>query len=109
MTPEFAVYAGLLLARLGAFRKRDAAVWVAHAAPRARRVRACDGRVYLSTAPPELAKNAKPAGEELQIESLRYTLAILREGLIGAAMGFAFSLFCFRCASRANSSLSKSV
>lgn len=93
MTPEFAVYAGLLLARLGAF----ASVMPLFGSRTPRLVRV--GFVlaltafYLSTAPPKLAANAKPAGEEFQIESLRYTLAIVREGLIGGAMGFAFSLF----------------
>jgi flagellar biosynthetic protein FliR len=46
---------------------------------------------YLSAAPPKPDPNAP--GGDVQIESLRYAMALVREGLIGSAMGFAFSLF----------------
>jgi flagellar biosynthesis protein FliR len=88
MTP-LAVYVGLLLARLGAF----VAVmpFVGARAPRA--VKAgfvvALAAFYISAAPPPTPNT--PAGAEL--ESLRYALALLREMLIGAAMGFAFGLF----------------
>jgi flagellar biosynthetic protein FliR len=45
---------------------------------------------YLSTEPP---KAAIDPGQVIEIESFRYAIAVVREGLIGAAMGFAFGLF----------------
>jgi flagellar biosynthetic protein FliR len=36
---------------------------------------------------------APPAGPEMEYESVRYSLALVREALIGASMGFAFGLF----------------
>lgn len=91
MTPALAVYAGLLLARLGAF----AAVMPLFGARTPRLVRAgfvlALAAFYLSTVPPKMA--AQPAARGMEIESVRYGLALVREGLIGAAMGFAFGLF----------------
>ncbi len=91
MTPALAVYAGLLLARLGAF----AAVMPLFGARSPRLVRVgfvlALAAFYLSTVPPQMA--AQPAGRGMEVESLRYGLALVRESLIGAAMGFAFGLF----------------
>lgn len=90
MTPALAVYTGLLLARLGAF----VAVMPLFSARTPRTVRAglvlALAAFYLSTAPPPL-EAAKP--DAIEVESLRYGLALVREALIGAAMGFAFGLF----------------
>jgi len=90
MTPALAVYAGLLLARLGAF----VAVMPLFSARTPRLVRAglvlALAAFYLNTTPPPA--NAPPQGP-IEVESLRYGLALTREGLIGAAMGFAFGLF----------------
>ncbi len=90
MTPALAVYAGLLLARLGAF----VAVMPLFSARAPRLVKAgfvlALAAFYLNTAPPA---NIQPPGDQLEVESLRYGLALAREALIGAAMGFAFGLF----------------
>ncbi len=57
MTPELAVYAGLLLARLGAFAERDAAVRFAHATiVRVSGLSIALAAFYLSTTPPELGQ-----------------------------------------------------
>jgi flagellar biosynthetic protein FliR len=88
MTPELAVLVGLLLARVGAF----VAVMPLFGARTPRLVRV--GLVvalagfYLSSAPPPVAGNLGTT-----IESVRYGLALVREALIGAAMGFALNLF----------------
>ncbi len=88
MRPELAVLVGLLLARLGAF----VAVMPLLGARTPRLVRV--GLVvalagfYLSSAPPALAG---ALGSD--IESVRYGLALIREALLGAAMGLAFNLF----------------
>ena len=91
MTPALAVYAGLLLARLGAF----VAVMPLFGARTPRLVKAgfvlALAAFYLGTTPPPA--NAQPPGQQIEVESLRYGLALTREGLIGAAMGFAFGLF----------------
>jgi flagellar biosynthetic protein FliR len=90
MTPALAVYAGLLLARLGAF----VAVMPLFSARTPRAVRAgfviALAAFYLGSSPPQAS--APPAGT-LEVDSLRYGLALVRESLIGAAMGFAFGLF----------------
>jgi flagellar biosynthetic protein FliR len=88
MTPALAVYAGLLLARLGAF--VGVMPLFGGRTPRLVRVGfvvALAG-FYLSTDPPKAE-----GGGAIEIESLRYAFALVREGLIGAAMGFAFGLF----------------
>jgi len=86
-----AVYAGLLLARVGAF----VAVMPPFAARTPRTVRAAFAIAltvfYLSAAAPtwdaEFARNAADA------HPARYALALIREALLGASMGFAFALF----------------
>jgi len=87
-----AVYTGLLLARLGAF----VAVMPLFSARTPRTVRVGVAvaltAFYLGAAPPKLAPGA-PVGTVTEIESLRYALALARESLLGAAMGFAFGLF----------------
>jgi flagellar biosynthesis protein FliR len=84
------IYGGLLLARLGAF----AGVMPLFGARTPRMVRVgltvALAAFYLSTEPP---KPEAGAGPEVQIESFQYALAVARETLIGAAMGFAFGLF----------------
>jgi flagellar biosynthesis protein FliR len=91
MTPALAVYVGLLLARLGAF----VAVMPLFAARAPRLVRAglviALAAFYLNTAPPPT--NLQPPGAQFEVESVRYGLALAREGLLGTAMGFAFGLF----------------
>lgn len=86
-----AIYTGLLLARLGAF----VAVMPVVGTRAPRLVRAgfvvALAAFYLSAAPPP-GPDA-PAGAAPEVESLRYALALLREMLVGAAMGFAFGLF----------------
>jgi flagellar biosynthetic protein FliR len=85
-----AIYVGLLLARLGAF----VAVmpFVGTRAPRA--VKAgfviVLAAFYISAAPPPLPNGPVPG---VEIESVRYAVALLREMVIGAGMGFAFGLF----------------
>lgn len=89
MTPAAVVYAGLLLARLGAF--VGVMPLFGSRTPRAVRVGfvvALAG-FYLGAEPPGSAVR----GGTIEVESFRYALALVREGLIGAAMGFAFGLF----------------
>jgi flagellar biosynthetic protein FliR len=90
VTPALVVYGGLLLARLGAF----VAVMPLFGARTPRMVRVgfvvALAAFYLSAAPPQAA--VAPPGE-MEIESLRYGLALARETLLGAAMGFVFGLF----------------
>jgi flagellar biosynthetic protein FliR len=90
MTPGAAVYVGLLLARLGAF----VAVMPLFGARTPRMVRIgfvlALAAFYLSTVPPGAL--TQPPGA-MEVESLRYALALAREGLIGAGLGFAFGLF----------------
>ena len=89
MTPTI-VYGGLLLARLGAF----VAVMPLFGARTPRLVRVgfviALAAFYLSTDPPKSEAGARGL---IEVESLRYALALAREILIGAAMGFAFGLF----------------
>lgn len=90
MSSALAVYTGLLLARLGAF----VAAMPLFGARTPRAVRAgfvvALAAFYLNTAPPP---TNQPPGAAIEVESVRYGLALAREGLIGAAMGFAFGLF----------------
>jgi flagellar biosynthetic protein FliR len=89
VTPAAVVYAGLLLARLGAF--VGVMPLFGSRTPRAVRVGfvvALAG-FYLGAEPPGSAVR----GGTIEVESFRYALALVREGLIGAAMGFAFGLF----------------
>lgn len=86
-----AVYAGLLLARIGAF----VAVMPPFAARTPRTVRAAFAialaAFYLSAAAP--GWDAGFAAKAADAHPLRYALALVRETLLGASMGFAFALF----------------
>ena len=86
-----AVYAGLLLARIGAF----VAVMPPFAARTPRTVRAAFAVVltvfYLYSAAPHW--DADFAARAADAHPLRYALALIREALLGASMGFAFALF----------------
>lgn len=86
-----AVYAGLLLARVGAF----VAVMPPFASRTPRTVRAAFAIVltafYLSAAAP--GWDAEFAAKAADAHPLRYALALVREALLGASMGFAFALF----------------
>ncbi|QEL13319.1 flagellar biosynthetic protein FliR [Limnoglobus roseus] len=91
MTPAIAAYVGLLLARVGTF----VAVMPPFAARTPRTVRAAFAialtAFYLAAAPPTWDGDfAKTAGD---VDPLRYALALVREALIGASMGFVFALF----------------
>lgn len=91
MTPLHAAYVGLLLARVGTF----VAVMPPFAARTPRTVRAAFAialaAFYLAAAPPTWdADFAKSAGD---VHPLRYALALVREALIGASLGFVFALF----------------
>ncbi len=91
MTAAVAVYAGLVLARVGAF----VAVAPPFAGRTPRLVRAgfalALAAFYLGSAPPDW----DPAliGKAADVNPLRYAVVLAREALIGAAMGFAFGLF----------------
>ncbi len=91
MTPAVAVYAGLLLARVGAF----VAVMPPFAAHTPRSVRAAFALAlaafYLSAAAPTWDGAFARAASD--VHPLRYALALFRETLLGASMGFAFALF----------------
>ncbi len=90
MTPALVVYAGLLLARLGAF----VGVMPLFGSRTPRTVRVglvvALAAFYLSAAPPASEVGARGP---VAVESFRYALALAREALVGAAMGFAFGLF----------------
>lgn len=91
MTPLMAAYVGLLLARVGTF----VAVMPPFASRTPRSVRAALAialtAFYLSAIPPGWdAEFAKHAGEP---DPVRYGLALVRESLIGASLGFVFALF----------------
>jgi flagellar biosynthetic protein FliR len=91
MTPAAVVYVGLLLARLGAF----VAVMPPFSGQTPRLVRV--GLVvalagfYLGQVSPEWDPSL--AGKAASVDPFRYGVALAREALIGAAMGFAFGLF----------------
>jgi flagellar biosynthetic protein FliR len=91
MTPALAVYVGLLLARVGAF----VAVLPPFAGRTPRTVRAAFAVVltvfYLTSAAPSWDPDF--ARHAADVHPLRYALALLREALLGAAMGFTFALF----------------
>jgi flagellar biosynthetic protein FliR len=86
-----AVYTGLLLARIGGF----VAVMPPFASRTPRTVRAAFAIVltvfYLSAAAP--GWDAEFARKAADAHPLRYALALVRETLLGASMGFAFALF----------------
>ncbi|MCS6866411.1 MAG: flagellar biosynthetic protein FliR [Gemmataceae bacterium] len=88
MTQELAVFTGLLLARLGAF-VAVMPLWGART-PRGVRIGlvvALAGFYLGSASPPQ----AGPPG--VAIDSVRYGLTLVREALLGAALGFALNLF----------------
>lgn len=86
-----AVFAGLLLARIGAF----VAVMPPFAARTPRTVRAAFAIVltvfYVYAG--SLKWDADFATRAIDLHPLRYALALVREALLGASMGFAFALF----------------
>jgi flagellar biosynthesis protein FliR len=87
-----AIYVGLILARVGAF----VAVMPPFANRTPRTVRAAFAialaAFYLNAAAPKWdAEFAAAATNE--VHPLRYAIALIRETLIGASMGFAFALF----------------
>lgn len=91
MTPLLAAYVGLLLARVGTF----VAVMPPFASRTPRTVRMAFAvaltAFYLAAAPPTWDANfARTAGD---VDPLRYAIALVRESLIGASMGFVFALF----------------
>lgn len=90
MNPAFAVYLGLILARVGAF----VAVMPLFASQTPRLVRggfalALASFYAFDAMPGRAAEFAQLA----ELQGVRYALVILREGLLGSAMGFAFGLF----------------
>lgn len=91
MTPELATYVGLVVARVGAF----VSVMPLFAGRTPRTVRAALAMAivafYLSQVAPDWDRHV--AGRAGNIHWLAYTLALLRETLLGAGMGLAFSLF----------------
>jgi flagellar biosynthesis protein FliR len=91
MTPLLAIYVGLILARVGTF----IAVMPPFANRTPRIVRAAFAMVltafYLNTTAPQW--DATFAVNAPEIHPLRYALALLREALIGASLGFVFALF----------------
>lgn len=91
MTPAYAVYLGLILARVGAF----VAVMPPFAARTPRTVRAAFAvaltAFYLTSAAPTW--DAEFARRAADPNPIRYALALVRETLLGASMGFAFALF----------------
>ncbi|VTT97904.1 flagellar biosynthesis protein : Flagellar biosynthetic protein fliR OS=Desulfotomaculum gibsoniae DSM 7213 GN=Desgi_2215 PE=3 SV=1: Bac_export_1 [Gemmataceae bacterium] len=91
MTPAAAVYAGLVLARVGSF----VAVLPPFAGRTPRTVRAGLALALAAFYVADVAPGWEPAlaGRAADIHPLRYGVALVREALIGAAMGFAFGLF----------------
>ena len=91
MTPALAVYVGLILARVGAF----VAVFPPFAGPTPRLVRVglaiALTAFYVGAVGP--GWNADLARQPADVQPVVYGAALVREALIGAAMGFAFGLF----------------
>jgi flagellar biosynthesis protein FliR len=91
MNPALAVYTALLLARIGGF----VAVAPPFAGRAPRTVRAGLAMAltafYLGSAAPGWDTTFAQRAD--QLGSVAYTLALIRETLLGAAMGFAFGLF----------------
>jgi flagellar biosynthetic protein FliR len=91
MTPVLAVYVGLVLARVGAF----VAVLPPFAGRTPRTVRAALAvaltAFYVGGAAPTW--DAAFAHGAADVHPVTYGVALLREALLGAAMGFAFGLF----------------
>jgi flagellar biosynthetic protein FliR len=93
VTPEYAVYVGLVLSRVGAF----VAVMPPFATRTPRTVRAAFAialtAFYMTSAAPTTVWDAEFARAVSEAHPLRYALALVREALLGASMGFAFALF----------------
>ncbi len=91
MNPTLAVYLALLLARIGAF--IAVAPPFAGRAPRMVKVGLAMALTafYLGSAMP--GWDANFAQQASQLGPITYALALVREALLGAAMGFAFGLF----------------
>lgn len=89
MTPDGAVYVGLVLARVGAF--VAVAPPFAGRTPRMIRIGLALALTsfYLGAVGPAWERNRAEGG----IDSFIYMLALIREALLGTAMGFAFGLF----------------
>lgn len=91
MTPAAVVVAGLVLARVGAF----VAVMPLFGTNTPKVVRAgltvALAAFYLGSADPRLAAGTTTVPAD--VDPLVYAVALTREALIGAAMGFAFGLF----------------
>lgn len=91
MTPALAVYVGLILARVGAF----VAVMPIFSAQTPRTVRAAFALVltafYVGAVAPTWDNDL--AAQANDVHPLLYGLALVRESLIGVALGFAFGLF----------------
>jgi flagellar biosynthetic protein FliR len=91
MTDALSIYIGLLLARIGAF----VMVMPPFAGRTPRSVRAAlvlaVAAFYLGTAPPTWDSDL--ARRVAQVHPILYGFAIIREMLLGAAMGFALTLF----------------
>lgn len=91
MTPGIVVYAALVLARIAAF----VAVVPPFAARTPRLVRAgfvvALSAFYLGAVGPDWDPTF--AGKVHEVNPVRYAVALAREAIIGAAMGFAFGLF----------------
>jgi flagellar biosynthetic protein FliR len=91
MTPALAVYVSLVIARVGAF----VAVMPLFSGRTPRTVRAALALAlatfYLSQIAPAWDRHV--AGQAGEIHWLAYSLAMLRETILGAGMGFAFNLF----------------
>ena len=91
MTPILAAYVGLVLTRVGAF----VAVLPLFSARTPRSVRAALAiaitAFYLGQVAPGWDRQV--AGQAGDIHWLAYSIAMMRETLLGAAMGFAFGLF----------------
>lgn len=91
MTEALVVYVGLVLARVGTF----VAVMPPFAARSPRTVRVglavAITAFYITTAAP--GWDPAFARAAIDVHPLRYALALIREALLGAAMGLAFALF----------------
>ena len=91
MTPELAAYVGLVLARVGAF----VAVMPLFSGRTPKTVRAALAMAltayFLAQITP--AWDRRIVGEGAGIHWLTYSLAMVRETLLGGGMGFAFGLF----------------
>jgi len=91
VTPAAAVYVGLILARVGAF----AAVLPPFSGQTPRSVRAALALALTAFYVGAVAPGWEPAAaaRAAAVHPVAYAVALVREALLGAAMGFAFGLF----------------